>query len=163
MKEKIYTIPVNDAFDKDCECPLCAMYQELENNAVEYTMAVGVLLTALFTGTFIYFLFQWLDMGIKLTFLQSLLFASVMSSTDSASVFSILRSKKTNLKQNLKPLLEFESGSNDPMAYMLTMVLIQMISQGDSVTIWDGVLMFVVQFSLGLRLRTRERCHLAGQ
>ena len=37
MKEKIYTIPVNDAFDKDCECPLCAMYQELENNAVEYT------------------------------------------------------------------------------------------------------------------------------
>ena len=38
MKEKIYTIPVNDAFDKDCECPLCAMYQELENNAVEYAM-----------------------------------------------------------------------------------------------------------------------------
>lgn len=113
---------------------------------------VGVLLTALFTGTFIYFLFQWLDMGIKLTFLQSLLFASVMSSTDSASVFSILRSKRTNLKQNLKPLLEFESGSNDPMAYMLTMVLIQMISQGDSVTIWDGVWMFVVQFSLGLLL-----------
>lgn len=113
---------------------------------------VGVLLTALFTGTFIYYLFQWIDMGIKLTFLQSLLFASVMSSTDSASVFSILRSKRTNLKQNLKPLLEFESGSNDPMAYMLTMVLIQMISQGDSVTIWDGVLMFVVQFSLGLLL-----------
>lgn len=113
---------------------------------------VGVLLTALFTGTFIYFLFQWLDMGIKLTFLQSLLFASVMSSTDSASVFSILRSKRTNLKQNLKPLLEFESGSNDPMAYMLTMVLIQMISQGDSVTIWDGVWMFVIQFSLGLLL-----------
>ena len=113
---------------------------------------LGVLLTALFTGTFIYFLFQWLDMGIKLTFLQSLLFASVMSSTDSASVFSILRSKRTNLKQNLKPLLEFESGSNDPMAYMLTMVLIQMISQGDSVTIWDGVWMFVVQFSLGLLL-----------
>lgn len=113
---------------------------------------LGVLLTALFTGTFIYFLFQWLDMGIKLTFLQSLLFASVMSSTDSASVFSILRSKRTNLKQNLKPLLEFESGSNDPMAYMLTMVLIQMISQGDSVTIWDGIWMFVIQFSLGLLL-----------
>ena len=40
MKEKIYTIPVNDAFDKDCECPLCAMYQELENNAVEYTICL---------------------------------------------------------------------------------------------------------------------------
>lgn len=38
MKEKIYTIPVNDAFDKDCECPVCAMFQELEKNAVEYTM-----------------------------------------------------------------------------------------------------------------------------
>lgn len=111
---------------------------------------VGVLLTALLTGTFIYYLFQWVDMGIKLTYLESLLFASVMSSTDSASVFSILRSKKINLKHNLKPLLEFESGSNDPMAYMLTIILIQMIQLGESVTIWDGVLMFVIQFSLGL-------------
>lgn len=41
MKEKIYTIPVNDAFDRDCECPLCAMYQELENSAVEYTMGAS--------------------------------------------------------------------------------------------------------------------------
>lgn len=38
MAEKIYTIPVNDAFDSDCECPICAMYKELEDNAVEYTM-----------------------------------------------------------------------------------------------------------------------------
>lgn len=38
MKEKLYAIPVNDAFSKDCECPMCAMYKELENNAVEYTM-----------------------------------------------------------------------------------------------------------------------------
>lgn len=38
MKEKIYTIPVNDAFDKNSECPVCAMFQKLENNAVEYTM-----------------------------------------------------------------------------------------------------------------------------
>lgn len=38
MADKIYTIPVNDAFDKDCECPICAMYKELENNAVEYAM-----------------------------------------------------------------------------------------------------------------------------
>ncbi len=38
MKEKIYTIPVNDAFDKDCECPLCAMYKVLEDDAVEYAM-----------------------------------------------------------------------------------------------------------------------------
>lgn len=38
MKEKLYAIPVNDAFAKDCECPICEMYNELENNAVEYTM-----------------------------------------------------------------------------------------------------------------------------
>lgn len=113
---------------------------------------LGVLLTALLTGVFIYFLFQWIDFGVKLTFLESLLFASVMSSTDSASVFSILRSRKTNLKHNLKPLLEFESGSNDPMAYMLTVILVAMIQLGDSVTIWDGVWMFVVQFGVGLLL-----------
>lgn len=113
---------------------------------------VGVLFTALLTGTFIYYLFQWLDFGVKLTFLESLLFASVMSSTDSASVFSILRSRKTNLKNNLKPLLEFESGSNDPMAYMLTVILVSMIQMGDSVTIWDGVWMFVVQFAVGVLL-----------
>ena len=57
-------------------------------------------------------------------FLLALLLAATMSSTDSASVFSILRSKKQGLKQNLRPLLELESGSNDPMAYMLTILLI---------------------------------------
>ncbi|MDO5016842.1 MAG: potassium/proton antiporter [Porphyromonas sp.] len=113
---------------------------------------LGVLLTALLTGTFIYFLFQWIDLGFRLSFLESLLFASVMSSTDSASVFSILRSRKTNLKHNIKPLLEFESGSNDPMAYMLTVILIQMILLGDDVTVWDGVLMFLKQFGIGLVL-----------
>lgn len=113
---------------------------------------VGVLLTALLTGVFIYYLFQWLDFGVKLSFLESLLFASVMSSTDSASVFSILRSRKTNLKHNLKPLLEFESGSNDPMAFMLTVILISMIQMGDSVSVWTGVWMFVVQFGLGVIL-----------
>ena len=38
MKEKLYTIPINDAFARDCECPVCAMYKVLETNAVEYTM-----------------------------------------------------------------------------------------------------------------------------
>ena len=38
MAEQIYTIPVNDAFDSGCECPVCAMNRELENNAIEYTM-----------------------------------------------------------------------------------------------------------------------------
>lgn len=38
MKEKLYAIPVNDAFTGDCECPICRMYKTLEDNAVEYTM-----------------------------------------------------------------------------------------------------------------------------
>ncbi len=89
---------------------------------------VGVLLTAVFTGIFIWWLsgMQWSN--IYFTFLPSLLLASTMSSTDSASVFAILRSQKMNLKHNLRPMLELESGSNDPMAYMLTIVLIQLIT-----------------------------------
>ena len=89
---------------------------------------VGVLLTAVFTGIFIWWLsgMQWSN--IYFTFLPSLLLASTMSSTDSASVFAILRSQKMNLKHNLRPMLELESGSNDPMAYLLTIVLIQLIT-----------------------------------
>ena len=88
---------------------------------------VGVLLTALFTGVFVWWLsgMEWSSVG--LAFLPSLLLAATMSSTDSASVFAILRSQNINLKHNLRPMLELESGSNDPMAYMLTIVLIQFI------------------------------------
>ena len=86
---------------------------------------VGVLLTALFTGLFIWWLsgMSWTNIYLPIT--TSLLLAATMSSTDSASVFAILRSQKMNLKHNLRPMLELESGSNDPMAYMLTIVLIQ--------------------------------------
>ncbi|MGN0368163.1 MAG: DUF6062 family protein, partial [Wujia sp.] len=38
MAEQLYTIPVNDAFDSDCECPICMMNRQLEQNAIEYTM-----------------------------------------------------------------------------------------------------------------------------
>ena len=88
---------------------------------------VGVLLTALFTGLFIWWIsgISWSNIYLPIT--TSLLLASTMSSTDSASVFAILRSQKMNLKHNLRPMLELESGSNDPMAYMLTIVLIQFI------------------------------------
>ena len=39
MKEKLYTIPVNDAFREDCECPLCVMYRQLETDALRFTMS----------------------------------------------------------------------------------------------------------------------------
>ena len=76
----------------------------------------GVLLTALFTGLFIWWLSGMSWTNIHLPLITSLLLASTMSSTDSASVFAILRSQKMNLKHNLRPMLELESGSNDPMA-----------------------------------------------
>ena len=91
---------------------------------------VGVLLTTVLTGVFIYFLSGLTHTNIELTMMASLLLAATMSSTDSASVFSLLRSQRMNLKENLRPMLELESGSNDPMAYMLTIVLIQIISSG---------------------------------
>ena len=83
---------------------------------------LGVLIMTLVTGGFIYYL-SLLATGYEtLTLAESMLFAAVMSSTDSASVFSILRSKGVYLKQRLRPTLELESGSNDPMAYMLTLL-----------------------------------------
>src|SRR5690606_35272917 len=85
---------------------------------------IGVLVTAIMTGFAIHLLFGK-SLGISL--MLSLLLASTMSSTDSASVFSILRSKGLRLKNNLRPLLELESGSNDPMAYILTITLIGII------------------------------------
>lgn len=75
---------------------------------------VGVLLTTLITGAFIYYVFLWSTGYETLTIAESMLMAAVMSSTDSASVFSILRSKGVYLKQRLRPTLELESGSNDP-------------------------------------------------
>lgn len=91
---------------------------------------VGVLFTALFTGLFIWWLSGMSWTNIHFPLVTSLLLAATMSSTDSASVFAILRSQKMNLKNHLRPMLELESGSNDPMAYMLTIVLIQFIQSG---------------------------------
>lgn len=109
---------------------------------------VGVLLTAMFTGLFIWWLSGMSWTNIHLPLITSLLLASTMSSTDSASVFAILRSQKMNLKHNLRPMLELESGSNDPMAYMLTIVLIQFIqSSGMSGAQIAGS--FLVQFIVG--------------
>lgn len=82
--------------------------------------SVGVILTALITGVFCYYI-------LKITFLESMLIGAVISSTDAASVFSILRSKRLNLKDNTASLLEVESGSNDPCSYMLTVILLSVM------------------------------------
>lgn len=107
---------------------------------------IGVLLTAGITGVIIYYIAQFI--GVNLSLLESLLLASIMSSTDSASVFSIFSTKKQGLKENLRPLLELESGSNDPMAYILTIVLIGMISSGD-MNLGDAIFKFIIQMGVG--------------
>ena len=86
--------------------------------------------------------------NIHFPLITSLLLAATMSSTDSASVFAILRSQKINLKHNLRPMLELESGSNDPMAYMLTIVLIQFI-QSSGMETAHILGSFIVQFIVG--------------
>lgn len=109
---------------------------------------IGVLLTTLLTGLFIFYISHWTGLDIHMSLVVSLLLAATMSSTDSASVFSILRSQKLNLKHNLRPMLELESGSNDPMAYMLTIVLIQLATANDA-SISDIATNFAFQFIFG--------------
>ncbi|MBR1957666.1 MAG: potassium/proton antiporter, partial [Tidjanibacter sp.] len=108
---------------------------------------LGVLLTALLTGCFIYLVGGWF--GLNVPFPVALLIAAVMSSTDSASVFAILRSKKQGLSQNIRPLLELESGSNDPMAYILTVMLIQVATGTEEGSAWQVVLTFLKQMGIG--------------
>ncbi|MEI9943231.1 MAG: potassium/proton antiporter [Chitinophagaceae bacterium] len=86
---------------------------------------IGVLVTAATIGFFVYYTSEF-------TLLEGLLLGAIVSSTDAAAVFSILRTRKIGLKGHLRPLLEFESGSNDPMAYLLTISLISLITHGDT-------------------------------
>ncbi|KAB2829460.1 MAG: potassium/proton antiporter [Bacteroidales bacterium] len=109
---------------------------------------VGVLLTALITGLFVYWLTNSVLHSVTFSLLESLLLAGVMSSTDSASVFSILRSKNLSMKENLRPLLELESGSNDPMAYMITIVLIQLLNTPE-ISGWMVFVQFFQQLVFG--------------
>ena len=105
-------------------------------------------MTTIITGLFIYSLSDLLPGNFQLGLLESMLLAAVMSSTDSASVFSILRSKGISLKERLRPTLELESGSNDPMAYMLTILLIQVIEIG--VIDWPhSIVLLFMQLSIG--------------
>lgn len=109
---------------------------------------LGVLVTTALTGLFIYYVSHETGFDINLSLIVSMLLAATMSSTDSASVFNILRTQKINLKQNLRPLLELESGSNDPMAYMLTIVLISLATSA-SASAGQIAVDFAIQFVVG--------------
>ncbi len=102
---------------------------------------LGVLFTAIITGFFAVFV-------LRFSFLQGMLLGSIVSSTDAAAVFAILRSKRINLKKPLEPLLEFESGSNDPMAVFLTLGFISLLTvQGMSLV--SLIPRFVLDMGMG--------------
>ncbi len=102
---------------------------------------VGVLLTAFSLGIFVWLITDF-------TIYEGLLLGSIVSSTDSAAVFSILRSKSVALKSNLRPALELESGSNDPMAYILTIVFTGLVINQNS-GFWEILPMFLRQLLIG--------------
>jgi potassium/hydrogen antiporter len=102
---------------------------------------LGVLITALSVG-----LFVWLVTDFSIY--EGFLLGSIISSTDSAAVFSILRSKKLALKKNLRPMLELESGSNDPMAYALTLAFTVLVVNQDA-TLLSAIPMLLKQIVIG--------------
>ena len=110
---------------------------------------LGVFLTALITGLLIWLVLGMTFKSASIGLLTSLLLASTMSSTDSASVFSILRSKDLHLRNNLRPMLELESGSNDPMAYVLVITLIEVIKMDSSPNYWWAIGILVMQLCVG--------------
>jgi potassium/hydrogen antiporter len=103
---------------------------------------VGVFLTAFFVAICVYFLLDF-------TFLESLLVGAIISSTDAAAVFAILRAKGISLKKRLSPLLELESGSNDPMAIFLTVAVLQILMLPESSSASEWILKFFLQFIIG--------------
>src|SRR5690554_5819459 len=102
---------------------------------------LGVMLTAFSLGAFVYYVTDF-------TIYESLLLGSIVSSTDAAAVFSILRSKNLALKTNLRPTLEMESGSNDPMAYVLTIMFLGLVMNPEQ-SIPSMIPVFLQQMILG--------------
>ena len=109
---------------------------------------LGVVLTAIITGLFIFLLSKSAIISITFTLPISILLASTASSTDSASVFSILRGQNIGLKNNLRPMLELESGSNDPVAYIMTITMIGAVTSGEGLS-WNLAVNFIIQLLVG--------------
>lgn len=102
---------------------------------------LGVVITTATMGFIIHYFFH-------LPLKEGFLIGAIISSTDAAAVFSVLGAKGTKLKGKLKPLLELESGSNDPAAIILTLIIIQYM-QAEEVTFLKTLLFLVLQLGLG--------------
>lgn len=107
--------------------------------------SAGVVVTALITGLFCHLI-------LKMTLLEGMLIGAIIGSTDAASVFSILRSKNLNLKHGLASLLELESGSNDPTAYTMMVVLLGFISGKGSSPALTAFLQITVGLACGFAI-----------
>lgn len=103
---------------------------------------IGVFITAMLTGIFLY----WF---LHIPLLESLLIGSIISSTDAAAIFAIFNSKKMGLKNNIAPLLELESGTNDPMAYFLVTTLIFLILN-PTTSLTAMVILLIKSLGLGI-------------
>ena len=110
---------------------------------------LGVLFTAILTGFAAWFILGLTMESVGIGVLTAMLLAATMSSTDSASVFSILRSKGLYLKNNLRPTLELESGSNDPMAYVLTTTLIGLVNSDAEPSYMMAFVSVIMQLVIG--------------
>jgi potassium/hydrogen antiporter len=104
----------------------------------------GVFITAVAVGIFA-------SEVLGMSPLNGMLLGAIVSSTDAAAVFSVLRSKNVSLTGRLKPLLELESGSNDPMAVFLTIGIIELIKSPDTSPA-SLLLTFVLQMGIGAAL-----------
>ena len=102
---------------------------------------LGVAITALLVGTFAHYI-------LRTTWLEGVLLGAIVGSTDAAAVFSILRSKNVSMKGHTQALLELESGSNDPMAVLLTVGLIEAITHPETGPL-RLVLLLVLQLAVG--------------
>lgn len=122
---------------------------------------IGVVITAALTCIFCYFILDF-------TFIESYLIGAVISSTDAASVFSILRKKNLNLKDGTAPLLEIESGSNDPASYLLTIIGIALLNSGEALNpvslcgliftqLFFGILVGVIFAYIGISILTKTK------
>ncbi|GGO86629.1 K(+)/H(+) antiporter NhaP2 [Marinobacterium nitratireducens] len=104
---------------------------------------IGVLVTALITGLAAMLIFD-------LPLIDALLAGTIVSSTDAAAVFALLQGRGLNLNARVGATLEIESGSNDPMAIFLTLVLIELITLGEAASLWSAPLMLIQQFGIGV-------------
>jgi cell volume regulation protein A len=118
--------------------------------------SLGVLLTAVFVGLFAWVFLGWLWPENNFSLAWCMLLGSIISSTDAAAVFAILRSRRVSLRGKLQPLLEFESGSNDPMAAFLTVFMVSIVTTenaGGTVPMLKYLSifpMFLIKMTLGI-------------